>query len=161
MPTRLILTLSSCTSHSLLLLSSSFLSALDRMLVLARRSAMSSNKPTTTAQRSPTSSFRCFALHSSALSSAQHCLQVILNPGKTPNAPRVFLDFISYSAGPLPEELLCALSSEEFKSLLLLHLSLLTACAGKASRLAFLSPSSGEPKIPGSRWSRGGSSRQA
>ncbi|EKX52562.1 hypothetical protein GUITHDRAFT_65167 [Guillardia theta CCMP2712] len=42
-------------------------------------------------------------------------VQVILNPGKTPNAPRVFLDFISYSAGPLPEELLCALSSDEFK----------------------------------------------
>mmetsp|Transcript_16101 Transcript_16101/g.40558 ORF Transcript_16101/g.40558 Transcript_16101/m.40558 type:complete len:421 (-) Transcript_16101:101-1363(-) len=39
----------------------------------------------------------------------------ILDPGKTDNAPRVFLDFISYSAGPLPEEQLEVLSSGEFR----------------------------------------------
>jgi pimeloyl-ACP methyl ester carboxylesterase len=43
-----------------------------------------------------------------------HILQAILNPGKTENAPRVFLDFISYSAGPLPEEQLEILSSSEY-----------------------------------------------
>lgn len=32
----------------------------------------------------------------------------ILTPGLRPNAARVFLDFISYSAGPTPEELLAA-----------------------------------------------------
>jgi len=41
-------------------------------------------------------------------------VQAILKPGMTENAPRVFLDFISYSAGPLPEEQLHVLSSEEF-----------------------------------------------
>jgi len=42
-------------------------------------------------------------------------VQCILRPGRTPNAPRVFLDFISYSAGPLPEEQLAILSSDEYK----------------------------------------------
>ncbi len=41
-------------------------------------------------------------------------VQAILRPGFTANAPRVFLDFISYSAGPLPEEQLRILSSQEY-----------------------------------------------
>lgn len=33
-------------------------------------------------------------------------VQIILQPGRDPGAADVFLDFISYSDGPLPEELL-------------------------------------------------------
>lgn len=33
-------------------------------------------------------------------------VELILKPGLQPGAARVFLDFISYSGGPLPEELL-------------------------------------------------------
>lgn len=38
-------------------------------------------------------------------------IDVILKPGLEPGALPVFLDFISYSGGPLPEELLAYLSS--------------------------------------------------
>jgi pimeloyl-ACP methyl ester carboxylesterase len=34
------------------------------------------------------------------------CIKTILEPGLQPGAAEVFLDFISYSGGPLPEELL-------------------------------------------------------
>eukprot|EP00884_Botryococcus_braunii_P007381 jgi/Botrbrau1/16644/Bobra.0068s0061.1 len=37
-------------------------------------------------------------------------VEVILKPGLQPGAARVFLDFISYSGGPLPEELLQSVS---------------------------------------------------
>lgn len=36
----------------------------------------------------------------------------ILRPGLTEGAPRVFLDFISYSGGPLPEEQLARVPKE-------------------------------------------------
>lgn len=36
----------------------------------------------------------------------EETLQIILKPGLLPGAAEVFLDFISYSGGPLPEELL-------------------------------------------------------
>ena len=35
-------------------------------------------------------------------------VQLILRPGLEPGSADVFLDFISYSSGPLPEELLKA-----------------------------------------------------
>lgn len=36
----------------------------------------------------------------------EELVQKILNPGLEPGAADVFLEFICYSAGPLPEELL-------------------------------------------------------
>lgn len=36
----------------------------------------------------------------------EELVQVILNPGLEPGAAEVFLEFICYSGGPLPEELL-------------------------------------------------------
>lgn len=41
----------------------------------------------------------------------EELIDVILKPGLEPGALPVFLDFISYSGGPLPEELLERLSS--------------------------------------------------
>lgn len=41
-----------------------------------------------------------------ALQVTDELVQVILEPGLRPGAADVFLDFICYSGGPLPEELL-------------------------------------------------------
>ena len=40
-------------------------------------------------------------------------VDVILKPGMTEGASKVFLDFISYSGGPLPEDLLPQVSQGE------------------------------------------------